>query len=110
MSHYIPALEDSGLGRVEYDNVSDSVSELANPTPAAKKEKTRGRYTHCSAEDRASIGKYALENGNAKARHFLVKFPNLKESTIRNFKKAYEERLDCQQKQLHSHPCVSLYN
>ena len=92
MSHFISALEDSGLGRVEYDNVSASVSELANLPPAAKKGKTRGRYTHYSAEDRASIGKYALENGSEKARrHFLVKFPNFKESTLRNFKKAYEE-------------------
>ena len=109
VSHFIPALEDSRLGRVEYDNVSASVSELANPTPAAKKGKTRGRYTHYSAEDRASIGRYALENGNEKARqYFLVKFPNLKESTIRNFKKAYKERMDCQQKQLHSQPVTKI--
>ena len=41
-----------------------------------------------SAEDRARIGKYALENGNETARvHFLKKFPNLRESTVRNFKK-----------------------
>ena len=38
------------------------------------------------------IRKYTLENGNEKARcHFLVEFPNLKESTIRNFKKAHSE-------------------
>ena len=67
------------------------LENFANPTPAAKKGKTRGRYSHYSAEDRASIGKYALENGNEKARQpILVKFPNLKESTIRNFKKAYK--------------------
>ena len=64
VSYFISALEDSGLGREEYDNVSASVSELADPTPAAKKGKTRGRYTPYSAEDRARIGKYALENGN----------------------------------------------
>ena len=109
VSYFIPALEDSGLGRVEYDNVSASVPQLANPTPAAKKGKTRGRYTHYSAEDRASIGRYALENGNEKARqYFLVKFPNLKESTIRNFKKAYREKMDCQQKQLHSEPITKI--
>ena len=107
VSYFIPALEDSGLGRVEYDNVSASVSELADPTPAAKKGKTRGRYTHYSAEDRASNGKYALENGNEKARrHFLVKFPNLKESTIRNFKKSYKERLDYQLK--HPQPVTKI--
>ena len=38
--------------------------------------------------------KYALENGNERARlHIKAHFPNLKESTIRNFKKAYKEQL-----------------
>ena len=41
VSYFIPALEDSGRGRVDYDNVSASVSELADPTPAVKKGKTR---------------------------------------------------------------------
>ena len=35
-----------------------------------------------------------MENGNERARlHFKAHFPNLKESTIRNFKKAYKEQL-----------------
>ena len=43
---------------------------------------------------RAKIGKYAAENGNEKARkHFSKDFPNLKESTIRNFKKKYYIKL-----------------
>ena len=51
ISYFIPAFEDSRLGRVEYnDNVSASVSKLADPTRAAKKGKTIGRYTHYSAE------------------------------------------------------------
>ena len=73
VSDFIPAFGDSGVGRVEYDCVSASVSELADPTRAAKKRTTRSRYTHYSAEDRASIRKYALENGNEKARqNFLL--------------------------------------
>ena len=43
---------------------------------------------------RAKIGKYAAENGNEKARkHFSKDFPDLKESTIRNFKKKYNIKL-----------------
>ena len=39
---------------------------------------------------RAKIGKYVAENGNEKARkHFSKDFPNLKESTIKNFKKKF---------------------
>ena len=86
---YMPAIEESVLGRVEYDSITANVSELADPRPSTKKRKTRGKYTAYTGENRAQIGKYALENGNEKARlHFLSIFPNLKESTIRNFKKA----------------------
>ena len=43
---------------------------------------------------RTKIGKYAAENGNEKARkHFSKDFPDLKESTIRNFKKKYHVKL-----------------
>ena len=43
---------------------------------------------------RAKIGKYAAENGNEKARkHFSKDFPDLKESTIRNFAKKYYIKL-----------------
>ena len=39
---HLPNLEESGLGKVEYDNVTSTVSELADPSPAAKTEK--GKY------------------------------------------------------------------
>ena len=43
---------------------------------------------------RAKIGKYAAENGKEKAReHFFKDFPDLKESTIKNFKKKYHVKL-----------------
>ena len=47
---------------------------------------------------RAKSGKFAAENGNEKARkprrkHFPKDFPDLKESTIRNFKKKYYVKL-----------------
>ena len=101
--------EESGLGRVEYDSTTTSVSELADPTPAAKKRRTRGKYTQYTPEQRAHIGKYALDNGNERARpHFLPNYPDLRESTIRNFKKAYKERMQYQRKQLHPQPVTAI--
>ena len=90
----MPSFDKSGLGRIEYDTVSGSTaSDLADPSPA-KKKKERGNYTQYSPQQRASIGKYAFQNGNERARmHYLCEFPDLKESTIRNFKKAYQEKL-----------------
>ena len=89
---HMPSVAESGLGRVELDAISSSgVGKLADPSPSAcKKRKMRGKYVRYTPEERASIGKYALENGNERARrHFQSLFLNLTESTIRNFKKAY---------------------
>ena len=98
---HMPTLEESGLGTVEYESTLTRVPDLADPTPT-KKRRQRGTYTHYKAKDRAKIGKYALENGNTSTRcHFSAEFPDLKESTIRNFKKVYKEHLGYQRKQLH---------
>ena len=98
---HMPTLEESGFGTVEYESTLTRVSDLADPTPT-KKRRQRGTYTHYKAKDHAKIGKYALENGITSTRcHFSAEFPDLKESTIRDFKKAYKEHLDYQQKQLH---------
>ena len=44
--------------------------------------------------------KYSCEHGNTKAlRHFSKKYPNLKESTMCNFKKAYQDKLKVIQRQ-----------
>ena len=105
---HMPSLESSDLGRVEYDECLEEVSELADPNPS-KKRKLRGAYTAYTPTDRAKIGKYAAENGNKNARvHFLKHFPNLNESTVRNFKKAYLERMKFQQKQLHPQPVTQI--
>ncbi len=54
------------------------------------------------------MGRYALENGNENARqHFLGQF-ELNESTIRNFKKAYKEKLEHQQKQHQPQPVTKI--
>ena len=104
----MPSLESSGLGRVEYNECLDQVSEFADPNPN-KKRKTRGTYTTYTPTDRAKIGKYATENGNKRAReHFLRSFPKLNESTVRNFKKAYLVKMEFQRKQLHPQPVTQI--
>ena len=104
-----PTQEDSGLGIVEYNSALSSVSDSCDPTTSSKRRRQRGTYTHYMPSDCAKIGKYALENGNLKAmRHFSARFPDIKESTIRNFKKAYKERLDCQRKQQNPKPVTDI--
>ena len=72
---YLPTRDESGLGRMEFEDTISRVSDLSDP--ATKKRKTRGKYTQYTPEQRASIGKFALENGNERARrHFLSDFPD----------------------------------
>ncbi len=68
----------------------------------------RGGSEVTTPEQRVQIGRYALENGNENARrHFLGQF-ELNESTIRNFKKAYKEKLGHQQKQHQPQPIAKI--
>lgn len=54
-------------------------------------------------------GKYALENGTERARRRFQSFsPNLTESTLRNFKKAYRERIEHKRKQDHPQPVTAI--
>ena len=98
-AQHIPNLLDSGLGTVEHRVVTDAVIDLSDPTQQAqlqtRKEKAKSKcYTHYTDQQRAKIGKYALEHGNENARKHLMKYlPNLGESTIRSFKRQYKERL-----------------
>ena len=95
---YLQSAFESALGQQEYQNVVSNVVDLANPStvsPATGRQREkRQSYAHYSGEMRAKIGKHAAENGNEKARkHFSKDFPDLKESTIRNFKKKYYVKL-----------------
>ena len=57
-----------------------------------QKDKKRGEYNKLSPEEKAVIGKYASENGVSKAvRHFQDK--NVKDSSVRDWKKLYEKEL-----------------
>ena len=104
----LPTLSESGLGVVEYQQVATAVNkELA--APLAKRKRGSGTYTTYTPTQRAMIGKYALGNGNERARkHFLSEFPNLAESTIRYFKKAYREELEKKRKKCDSQPVVEI--
>ena len=58
-----------------------------------------GNYKKYTDEDRYEIGKYASENGSAATvRKFKSDFPKLNESTVRDFKRKYEERLKISKK------------
>ena len=108
---HILTLAESGLGRVEFGTtLASGIGELADPAPSAtKKRKVRGKYTRHTPEQRASIGKYALVVGNERARrHFLFIFPNLTESSIIHFKKAYKEKLEHERKHEHPKPVTAI--
>lgn len=107
---HMPSIEESGLGRVEYDQAIADVSNEADPLPKAKKSRSsRGTYTVYTPKNRAEIGKYALENGNKMARQkFLAAYPSLNESTVRDFKKAYRERMRLQKDLRNPEPITAI--
>ena len=74
------------------------------------REREVSKYTVYTAESHAKIGKYALENGNKRAQiHFKSQFPDLKESTIRNFKKTTRSNWKWQLKLQHFQLCLEVY-
>ena len=83
---HMPAFEESGLGMVEFESATLTVSDLADPTPT-KKRRLRGTYTHYSPRDRAKIGQYALENGNEKARILEALFGTMSKSQGKHYQK-----------------------
>ena len=107
----MPSLDEArglGLGEVEYKSVLNNASDVV--MNSCKRQRiARGKYTKYSNEDRAKIGKYALENGNERARqHFMIKYPLLTESTVRNFKRAYKEKLQKESKKMNPQPVTSI--
>ena len=65
---------------------NEAVKEALNATNVPKKRKYTTAFT---AEDRAAIGRYASENGNAAAAKKFRATHNVGESTVRSFKKKY---------------------
>ena len=91
---YLPEQEATSLGTKEYNEVVLSVGNILDPDRNSSSNRKRGNYNHYFPEMRAKIGKYASENGNLRAvNHFKAQLPNLTESTVRTFKKAYQKKL-----------------
>ena len=63
---------------------------------AEQHQTPRGSYTTYTPEQKAMIGRYAAENGNSKAVHkYSAELGiSVKESTVRQFKKAYYLQLN----------------
>lgn len=75
-----------GLGVVDYQAVDKNVCK--------KLKQPRGAYKTYSNKDRFLIGKDASMNGPAKTtRKWKKTYPNLNESTVREFKKRYEAHI-----------------
>ena len=87
----LPTPEETGIGEAATKQANKAVQRvLESEEPPPKQRK----YTTYSDEQRAEVGKYAAENGNAAAlRKFKAEIPNLGESTVRFFKKRYLDEL-----------------
>ena len=68
------------LGAVNFTTLQEATVQKAS------------KYTIWTDENRYAVRKYASEHGNAAVvRHFKTNFLNIKENTIREFKKKYEK-------------------
>ena len=105
----LPTQSESGLGRSEYELVAKVVSNELESNQVKRRRGKGTTYTTYTAEQRAKIGRYALENGNERARlHYLAEHPNLKESTVRSFKKAYVQELQKRKRKGNLEPVVAV--
>ena len=71
---------------------TELTAPASNRSTATPSRKTRGKYTRLTPSKKADIGWYASEHGVPHAvKHFLEK--NVKESSIRDWKKLYKKEL-----------------
>ena len=90
----LPTPEETGIGAVATKEANKAVQRVLNKQRCQQPPSKRRRYTTFSDKQRAKVGKYAEENGNAAAlRKFRSELPNLEESTARFFKKRYLDEL-----------------
>ena len=102
-SSSLPSAKDTGIGEAATKEANAAVSRvLSEKQPQqsssvpADRPKVKRKYTSFSAEQRASIGRYAAEHSNSAAvKKFKSDFEKgLGESTVRLFKKRYIEELN----------------
>ena len=85
MSHF-PSAEETGLGLLTHAETLQAVQKVINT------KQRSSTYVKYSLSKIFKIGKYASENGSTNAvRKFQNKFSTLKESTIREFWKKYNQ-------------------
>ena len=90
----LPTPEETGIGEEATLEANKAVEILLAQQQNGGKRK-RKPYRRFSDTDRAVIGKYAAEHGNAKAmKRFKQEFPELPESTVRSFKIKYTQALE----------------
>lgn len=78
------------MGAVSYQAVASSIDSI---------KPSRSSYKKYTPKDRYRIGKYASETGSTAAvRKFKDKFPKLNESTVREFRKKYQDQLKAAEK------------
>ena len=76
------------MGTVDYEKVTSNIRK-------EQTKKSRGSYKSYSAKDRFLIGKHASIHDTASAvRKCKKDYPQVKESTIRGFKKCYEAQIN----------------
>ena len=94
-SRSLPTSEDTGLPSAAVASANEAVQKgiVQNASEQPCTSKKRKYTTTFREEDRAKIGKFAAQHGNASAvNHFKGKF-DLSESTVRYLKQRYLREL-----------------
>ena len=90
----IPTAEDTGIGLQATQKANEAVKHVMSEQQAKRPAKKQKIYTTFTNKQRANIGKYAAENGNAAClREYRSEIPDLGESTLRSFKKRCQHTL-----------------
>ena len=82
----LPTPKETGIGASATKAANQAVSRVLSPVNESVKKK-RKVYTAFTDQQRAAIGKYAAECGNAATLHkYQQEVPDLAENTVRLFK------------------------
>ena len=90
----LPRVEDCNSASISKKELEAANKEVKKILLSKGESKARGKYNVYTSEERAAIGKYAAENGAARAsRHFPKVFGNVNESTARRLKVEYLQKV-----------------
>ena len=89
---------ESIVSQVE-KSLSENDTEGNGAAASESKVMKRGPYVKFSQQAKVAVAKYASEHGVAAGlRHYIKKFPELKESTVRTWRNGYIAELQRKQK------------